>query len=47
MEALKNPRLIQAARNEAQKIIVEDSDLLKHPALRARVNDSAKGIHSE
>lgn len=47
MEALKNVKLIQAARVEAQKIVQADADLAKHPALSARVAKVSGHLHSE
>jgi len=47
MDALKNPRLIQAARDEAQKLVSSDPKLLQHPALASRVAESAREMHSE
>lgn len=47
MEALKNPRLISAARDEAHALIARDPTLLKYPALRARVESASAEIHQE
>jgi len=47
MEALKNPRLIQAAREEAQKIVAEDPTLSHHPALAERVANAGRELHGE
>lgn len=47
MEALKNVRLIKAARDEAQKIVASDASLARHPALAERVAHSTKELHSE
>lgn len=47
MEALKNPKLIAAARTEAQALIAQDVSLSKHPVLRARVASATRAIHSE
>ena len=41
MEALKNPRLIQAAREEAQALVAKD------PALAERVANAEKELHGE
>jgi ATP-dependent DNA helicase RecG len=46
MEALKNVRLIQAAREEAQRIVADDSTLAKYKALAERVA-SASQMHEE
>jgi len=37
MEALKNIKMVEAAREEAQKLIEEDIDLKKYPLLRERM----------
>ena len=47
MEALKNPRLIQAAREEAQALVKSDPTLAHHDILRERVESARKGMHSE
>jgi ATP-dependent DNA helicase RecG len=41
MEALKNPRLIRAAHDEAVALIESDKTLEKHPALRKRIEREA------
>jgi ATP-dependent DNA helicase RecG len=45
MEALKNLKMVEAARTEARALIAEDPDLAKHPALRSRVSEEA--VHFE
>jgi ATP-dependent DNA helicase RecG len=47
MDALKNPRLIQAAREEAQKLVAHDPTLSHAPALKIRAEESAQEMHSE
>lgn len=47
MQALQNPRLIAAAREEAARIIVEDPTLSKHAMLRERVERLAPRAHGE
>ena len=47
MEALKNPRLIEAARKAAQEILAEDPTLSGHEALAERIEQNAKALHSE
>ena len=47
MEALKNPRLIKAAREEAQRLIAEDPWLSKYPALAERVANAGQELHGE
>jgi ATP-dependent DNA helicase RecG len=45
MEALKNPRLIEAARTAATHIIADDPELARHPTLAARLAESE--VHGE
>lgn len=47
MDALKNVRLIQAARTEAAALVADDPELAKHPALRERIEGSAGEHHGE
>ena len=47
MEALKNPRLIQAAREEAFALVREDPALEKHQELAARAAMVSRALHSE
>ena len=47
MEALKNPRLIQAAREEALRLVRADPQLRKFPALLARVANISAELHAE
>jgi len=47
MEALKNVKLIQAAREEAQALVVSDPELSEHPALQERVANSSQSHHGE
>ena len=47
MEALKNVKLIHAARNEAQVIALDDPTLTDHRALAVRVAEVAAELHSE
>ena len=46
MEALRNIKMVEAARNEAQKIVEGDPELRKHPQLKERINADEK-IHFE
>lgn len=46
MEALKNIRLIRAAREEAQRFIAEDPILERYPALKARAAEAARALHT-
>jgi len=47
MEALKNVKLIQAAREEAIRIVAQDPALTHHDALRARVQATHTELHGE
>jgi len=47
MEALKNLKLVEAARKEAQNIIAEDSELKKYPAIKSKVANISKTLHLE
>ncbi len=47
MEALKNVKLIQAARTEAQKIVSGNPTLSNYPALAARIMSAEAELHSE
>jgi ATP-dependent DNA helicase RecG len=47
MEAIKNIKMVEAARTEAARIVKEDPELASHPLLRARVEAGEKNIHWE
>ncbi len=47
MEALKNIKMVEAARFEAQAIIAEDFELAQYPLLRARVDEFGTESHFE
>lgn len=47
MEAIKNIKMVEAARTEAARIIKEDSELVHHPILQARIEAGEKNIHWE
>jgi ATP-dependent DNA helicase RecG len=47
MEALKNLKLVEAARSEAQAIIKEDEQLQKHPLLARELVARANNLHFE
>ena len=47
MEALKNPRLIKAAREEAYALVAKDASIRKFPALAERIKNIAGELHSE
>lgn len=47
MEALKNIKLVEAARTEAAKLIKEDPELKKYPALALRARGAGQELHLE
>jgi ATP-dependent DNA helicase RecG len=47
MEALKNIKLVEAARGEAAKLVESDPDLKAHPALAARASIASSEMHLE
>jgi ATP-dependent DNA helicase RecG len=47
MEAIKNIRLVEAARTEATAMIKSDPDLKKHPLLRTMADRAADNVHPE
>jgi len=47
MEALKNLKMVEAARTEATRLIEEDIQLTKYPELASRVNLQEKSGHME
>lgn len=47
MEAIKNIKMVEAARVEAAKLIESDPKLLKFPLLKERLESSATKIHFE
>ena len=47
MEAIKNIKMVEAARIEAGRMIAEDVDLTKYPLLRAKIDTHHKGTHWE
>lgn len=47
MEAIKNLKMVEAARNEAQKLLAEDPSLTKHAYLLGLINSKHKGTHWE
>ncbi len=47
MEAIKNLRLVEAARTESAKLIASDPTLEDHPALRTLLAGKAEKIHIE
>lgn len=47
MEAIKNMKLVEAARNEAQKLITEDPKLTEHPLIAKKIEGLSKELHME
>jgi ATP-dependent DNA helicase RecG len=48
MEAIKNLKLVEAARTEAQKLVAENSDLKKtHPRIADKVAHLGETLHME
>ena len=47
MEALKNIKMVEAARTESQKIIAESPDFEKYPLVAEKINEQAKHVHFE
>jgi len=47
MEAIRNIKMVEAARSEAQKMILEDPHLVKHPLLKEIVHRKKDVLHFE
>ncbi|MHB1769490.1 MAG: ATP-dependent DNA helicase RecG [Minisyncoccota bacterium] len=47
MEALKNIKLVEAARAEAARLVAKDPELRDHPVLAARARASGREMHLE
>lgn len=47
MEALKNLKLVEAARTEAANIVKSDPELKKYPALKAAAEEAVRYVHPE
>ncbi len=47
MEALKNIKLVEAARTEAARLVAEDPELRQHPALAVRARTADTEMHLE
>ena len=47
MEAIKNIKMVEAARTEARDLLVADPELAHYPLLRARIETEHKGTHWE
>jgi ATP-dependent DNA helicase RecG len=47
MEAIKNMKMVEAARNEAKQLIEEDPDLQRHLIIRGKILSISKNLHME
>ncbi len=47
MEAIKNIKMVEAARTEAVRLIEEDPELIKYPLLKQKVHQKAGEFHFE
>lgn len=47
MEAIKNIKMVEAARTEAIRLIEEDPELIKYPLLKQKVHEKAGEFHFE
>ncbi len=47
MEAIKNLKMVEAARTEAIRLITDDPELLKYPLLKNKVREKVKEFHFE
>jgi ATP-dependent DNA helicase RecG len=47
MEAIKNIKMVEAARTEAQNMVAEDSELMNHELIRRKVALLAEHLHME
>ena len=47
MEAIKNIKMVEAARTEAIALIEKDPELLKHPLLKQKVHEKTSEFHFE
>ncbi len=47
MEALRNLKMVEAARNEARAIIEDDPEIIRHPKLKAELDKQTERIHFE
>lgn len=47
MEAIKNIKLVEAARTEAQTLIKNDMELVHHPRIKERIAKIAEELHME
>jgi ATP-dependent DNA helicase RecG len=47
MEAIKNLKMVEAARTEAIRLIIEDPELVKYPLLKQKAREKAGEFHFE
>lgn len=47
MEAIKNIKMVEAARNESKALLEKDEDLTSYPLIRSRLTSIAQNIHFE
>lgn len=47
MEAIKNLKMVEAARAEAQRIVESDPEFTKHPLIKERLDANSNKIHFE
>lgn len=47
MEAIKNMKMVEAARKEAQTLLETDPELKNHPAIAERLSTQAEAVHFE
>jgi ATP-dependent DNA helicase RecG len=47
MEAIKNIKMVEAARKEAQALIAHDPELSLYPQIKARITEVSKNLHME
>lgn len=47
MEAIKNIKMVEAARAEAQRIVAEDTELVRSPLIAQKIKNLSKALHME
>ena len=47
MEAIKNIKMVEAARTEATRLIAEDPELTHYPLLKQKVREKVGEFHFE
>lgn len=47
MEAIKNIKMVEAAREEAKRLIEEDLELISYPTLKERTREKTEDLHFE